>query len=324
MSGLAGKTKAYRTFLWLALLLLFLLAGCDVELEAPDYSTEAEAAEETTTATGAELTPSVVLRPEAPGLCAVNSAEAEIDWSNASDGYVMLRYTAETGALLRARIVGPGTTCTFSVTPGEWSVLPLTEGSGTYEAILYIQADGSRYATVLNAVFDAEIKDEFAPFLRPNDYVDYVDAPRTVELAAELAAGREETLDIVSAVYRYVVENIAYDEELAATVDAGYTPELDSVLEKGSGICFDYAALCSAMLRCRSIPCKLVTGYAGEAFHAWISVWTEESGWVDQLYFSDGDSWCRLDPTFDSSANRSDSIVEYIGDGSNYEEIYVY
>ena len=31
-----------------------------------------------------------------------------------------------------------------------------------------------------------------------------------------------------------------------------------------------------------------------------------------------------MDPTFASSANRSESIMQYIGDGSNYSVKYVY
>ena len=50
------------------------------------------------------------------------------------------------------------------------------------------------------------------------------------------------------------------------------------LLEKKSGICFDYAALMTGMLRSQGVPCKLVVGYAGTVYHAWISVWTAEHG----------------------------------------------
>ena len=44
-------------------------------------------------------------------------------------------------------------------------------------------------------------------------------------------------------VYNYVVQNITYDKQLAASVKSGYLPVLDTVLAKKTGICFDYAAL---------------------------------------------------------------------------------
>ena len=96
------------------------------------------------------------------------------------------------------------------------------------------------------------------------------------------------------------------------------------MLSAKKGICFDYAALMAGMLRSQNVPCKLVVGYAGTAYHAWINVWTEESGWIDGAIFFDGSSWQRMDPTFASSAGRSDWIMKYIGDGENYTAKYLY
>ena len=70
-----------------------------------------------------------------------------------------------------------------------------------------------------------------------------------------------------------------------------------------------------------------MTGYVGTtdpAFHAWISVWTEETGWVDNAVYFDGAAWQRMDPTFASSGKNSDSIKQYIGDGKNYSSKYFY
>ena len=80
----------------------------------------------------------------------------------------------------------------------------------------------------------------------------------------------------------------------------------------------------TGMLRSQGIPSKLVVGYAGTAYHAWISVWTEETGWVDGVIYFDSKTWHRMDPTFASSANRSDSIMQYIGNGANYTTKYLY
>ena len=127
----------------------------------------------------------------------------------------------------------------------------------------------------------------------------------------------------MATVYDYVVTNLSYDYEKAATVKSGYLPELDLVLEAKKGICFDYAALMTAMLRSQEVPCKLVVGYAGQTYHSWISVWTEENGWVDGAIFFDGQSWKRMDPTFASSQARSDEIMEFIENG-NYRVKYLY
>ena len=93
--------------------------------------------------------------------------------------------------------------------------------------------------------------------------------------------------------------------------------------EEKKGICFDYAALMTAMLRSQEIPCKLVVGYAGNVYHAWISVWTAENGWIDGAIFFDGQVWTRMDPTFASSGGRSEEIMNFIN-GGNYTTKYLY
>ena len=90
----------------------------------------------------------------------------------------------------------------------------------------------------------------------------------------------------------------------AANATSGYLPVLDTVLAEKKGICFDYAALMTGMLRSQGIPCKMIFGYAGSVYHAWINVWTEDTGWIDGAIYFDGGSWQYLDPTFASSADR--------------------
>jgi hypothetical protein len=153
--------------------------------------------------------------------------------------------------------------------------------------------------------------------------VDYSNAPDSVEKGARLCAGLTEPLEKVAAVYDFVVGALVYDEEKAATVKSGYLPVLDEVLAEQKGICFDYAALMTAMLRSQEVPCKLVVGYAGDIYHAWISVWTEHNGWVDGAIFFDGHAWKRMDPTFASYGARSAEIMDFIENG-NYTVKYLY
>ena len=169
-----------------------------------------------------------------------------------------------------------------------------------------------------------ELEDEFAPYIRPNQYVNYADAPKTMAKAKSLTKKKKSALKKVGAIYDYVVENVSYDRKKAKTVESGYLPDLDSVLKKKKGICFDYAALMTGMLRSQGVPCKLVIGYAGTAYHAWISVWVDGKGWIDNVIYFDGTQWKRMDPTFASGGNKSKSIMKYIGDGKNYTAKYFY
>lgn len=266
---------------------------------------------------------SVVLQPEASGEAFADNEEAIIDFSNTGAGYVMVRYKAQTDSRLKVLIKGASTTYAYNLPADEWTTFPLSDGNGHYRMGVYINVRDSKYAAVLTAEFDVELTDEFAPFLRPNQYVNYIDAPNTVQLGAELTAGIEHPLEKVAVVYDYVIHNFAYDYEKAETVKSGYLPELDAVLELKKGICFDYAALMTAMLRSQEVPCKLVVGYAGDIYHAWISVWTEENGWIDGAIFFDGHQWKRMDPTFASSGEGDPEIMDFILNGE-YRAKYLY
>ena len=265
-----------------------------------------------------------ILEAEASGTLVKQNDQAVLDYSNTADGYVMVRYTAQTDKRLKVQVKGPKTTYTYNLPQGEWTVFPLSDGSGSYQAVVYRNASGSKYAAVLSNTFDVTLKDEFAPFLRPNQYVDYDKASVAVAKARELTASKQTALDKVAAVYDFVVGTLTYDKEKAAAVKSGYLPVLDEVLAVKKGICFDYAALMTGMLRSQGVPCKLVVGYAGTVYHAWISVWSEDVGWIDGAIYFDGEAWQRMDPTFASSANKSDAIMAYIGDGENYTVKYVY
>lgn len=266
-----------------------------------------------------------MLMPEASGVKVRKNTRAEIDYSNTGDGYVMVRFTGNSSKKLKVQVIGPKTTYTYDIKPGSlFSTFPLSDGNGSYRVVVYENTSGTMYATVLSVSTKVEVKDEFAPYLRPNQYVNYENAPNTVAKAKELVGGQEDFLDKVGAVYEFVVNGLTYDAQKANNIQSGYLPELDKVLEAKTGICFDYASLMAGMLRSQGIPCKLVVGYAGSVYHAWISIYSEETGWIENAIFFDGSAWQRMDPTFASSGKSSTAILEYIGDGKNYTAKYLY
>ena len=322
-----------------AVSVMALLLGCGVRSvpEATHQITEETVTETIATeATVADISPeaealaeapppavAVVLQPEASGTAEERCEAAVIDYSHIADGYVMAQYTGQTESRLKVLVQGPTTRYSYNLTPGQWEVFPLSDGNGDYQVGIYENVVDSKYALVLLGEFSVELTDEFAPFLRPNQYVNYTQATHAVATGLEITAGLEEPLEKVAAVYDYVVTNLRYDYEKAQTVKSGYLPDLDLVLTEQKGICFDYAALMTAMLRSQEIPCKLVVGYAGETYHAWISVWTEHDGWVDGVIFFDGHVWKRMDPTFASSGERSEEIMDFIEHGV-YTVKYLY
>ena len=93
-----------------------------------------------------------------------------------------------------------------------------------------------------------------------------------VATASEVVSKAHSDLDAVADIYHYVIENVVYDEEKAATVTSGYLPDVDETLATGKGICFDYAALTTAMLRSQDIPTRLEgTGTRNHNFYIYLT-----------------------------------------------------
>ena len=124
---------------------------------------------------------STLLLPEASGTLVQSNGKAAIDYSNTADGYVMVKYTAATTKRLKVQVKGPSTTYTYNLAAdAAWDTFPLSDGNGTYQVVVYENISGTKYATVLSQSISVTLTDEFAPFLRPNQYVDYSAAPNTV------------------------------------------------------------------------------------------------------------------------------------------------
>ena len=259
-----------------------------------------------------------VLVPTASGVDVEENGQAIVDFSNKQDGYIMARYIEDTDMEIRLLIMAPdGVQYQYALHPGQdFEAFPLSASDGLYEIGVWKQVEGTRYSMVLSTVIDVVLVDEFAPFLRPNQFVNFNSDSEVVRKAAELTAGITGFMDRLSAIYHFVINNIVYDVELAETVQLGYVPDVDSVLASGKGICFDYSSLITAMLRSQGIPTKLVIGFTADVKHAWISVYSVEDGWLDDVIFFDGHSWELVDPTF-AAAGATD-LSAYIGDGANY------
>lgn len=268
----------------------------------------------------------MVLMPEASGTVTYEDGSVFIDASNTSEGYVMMKYTG-TNEKVKFQVKTPDETeYTYLVTePGEYSAYPLSGGNGNYQLTLLesVSVEENLYAVVFTRGIEVTVKDEFSPFLYANHYVDFTADSAAVAKGKELAGNCTSDLEVVSNIYNYVITSISYDTKKAEEVAYGYTPDVDETLESGKGICFDYAALMSAMLRSQKIPTKLEVGYAGEVYHAWISCYVDEIGWVDNIIEFDGKNWSLMDPTL-AAGNDSDEVKDYIGDGSRYMVKYTY
>ena len=321
-----------HNFIWTAFgLLLFSfamgLSGCasdskTPETDEPDTGTATEADSD---APLRDNTPNVLV-PEASGTAVYGNDLVSIDGSHLDAGYVMMQYNG-TNEKVKLQIQTPEeTTYTYLVSSrGTYDVYPLSGGNGAYTLTLLESADVTQdlYSIAFTQNLDVQIGDEFTPFLYPNVYSNFTSDSACVKKGSDLAADCHNDLEVITSIYDYVTDNISYDDDKAANVSYGYIPDPDETMANGTGICFDYASLMTAMLRSQQIPTRLDVGYAGELYHAWISCYVKEIGWVNDIIHFDGKNWSLMDPTY-AANHSSSSVKKYIGDGSNYVVKYTY
>jgi hypothetical protein len=305
------KNKYYRRLGWLTLV-LGLMAAVFVWTN-PIYATSA-----------ARVVPEI--QATVTGVTVHRNTSAEIDASNLAEGFVMVRYTGGRDVRIAVQITKQNSTTTYTYfinSAGRLETFPLTEGNGRYTITVLENVSGNSFKQVLSATVNMTLRNEFLPFLYPNQYVNFTTTGNVAARAKELADDTS-TLKTLQNVFDYVTGNFTYDFQLAATVTSGYLPDLERVLEVRKGICFDYAALMTAMLRLNNIPCQLVVGYAGREYHAWINVYIPETGWIDSAIFFDGQNWSMIDPTFISMATSTADVLRRTSGEGFYRRMFTY
>lgn len=264
------------------------------------------------------------IEPKEEGKRGFSNQDARIDDSNAEEGYVIAAYTGQ-NKKVKLQITGRDeVTYTYDLLGnGKKEVFPLSAGDGNYLFGIYENIDKNQYAMVLSGEEQVKLRDDFLPFLVPNQYVHFDQKSLCVEQAKRLARPANTDLDVVSNVYNYIIQTVSYDEKKAEEVQAGYLPDPDETLKSRTGICLDYSSLMTAMLRSQKIPTRMEVGFAGEAYHAWISSYVDNIGWVNGVIRFDGVNWELMDPTFAASSGEAE-LKRFIGDGDNYKLKYIY
>ena len=257
----------------------------------------------------------VVLTGQADGTVTYGSEGVTIDASHISEGYIMVSYTG-TNEKVKLQITGPDEVVYTYNLHGDYETFPLTAGSGSYTVGVFENIEGTSYSTLFTQTIDVKIDDEFGPYLYANQYVNFNGDSKVVKKAEELSKPCNDDIEVIEQVYNYMISNFTYDYDKAESVQSGYLPDVDEVFEAQTGICFDYAAVMAAMLRSQRIPTRLEVGYAGDVYHAWISTYIEEQGWVNGIIQFDGKNWELMDPTFASTSSKPEDFItntdEYI------------
>lgn len=276
-----------------------------------------------------EPSPPYIIIPTADGVKVYSNNDALIDASNSSQGYLMIKLKKAMSGSYRILVNADDINVRYTFqlnSSGNYEVIPLTEGSGKYTVNVLKVTSAGKGTVMFKQSLSVSVADSFLPFLTPNQFCMYDAGSSCVALSSKLCGGNKDTIAKTAAIYDYVINNISY-VSTAENGANGYIPVPDTVLANKSGICFDYASLMAAMLRSQKIPTKVVVGYAGDIYHAWISVYVDGSGWIDGYIYFDGNSWNRMDPTFAASAKDDadyKNTVDFISNVSNYSVMYYY
>ena len=262
----------------------------------------------------------VVLTGSADGTVTYGNESVTIDASHTQNGYLMISYTGQ-NPKVKLQITGADDiTYTYNLHGDGYETFPLTAGSGTYQIGIFENIEGTSYATLFTQSIDAQLENEFDPYLYANQYVNFNANSKAVAEAKKISSSAGDDLEVQN-VYNYMISNFTYDYDKAATVQSGYLPDVDEVFEQKTGICFDYAAVMATMLRCERIPTRLEVGYAGDIYHAWISTYIHDKGWVNGIIEFDGKDWKLMDPTF---ASTSSDPKDFVTEADDYVTKYVY
>lgn len=307
------------------IIMIIFLCGCSqresnsVTIISSDYSSTDEA----TDSQNSYNNEPICLVPTASGEAVSENKYGCVDMSNAHEGYIMVKYTGS-NPKVKLQIIGPDNVCyTYNLKTTDYEAFPLSSSDGKYKISIYENISATKYTAVLTCTLDVHISHIFGPNLYPNQYCNFTKDSQVVKKAVDITASCSSDLEKVTSIYDYVTSNIVYDHDKAANVESGYISDVDEILFSNKGICLDYAAVMTSMLRSQRIPTRLEVGYAGSAYHAWISTYIKDVGWVNGIIQFDGTNWSLMDPTFAASSD-TETLKSFIGTGTNYKTKYIY
>lgn len=241
----------------------------------------------------------------------INNNKVYINLSNINKGYIEVKYL---GTIDKVKLqISKNEVYTYDLKKDELVKLPFSEGNGKYNIKLFENVINNQYSIAFNKEVEVILTNELQPFLESNQFVDFEDNVELINITNNITKDNVTDLDNINDIFNYVTSNIVYDKEKANNIQTGYLPNLTEILKVKKGICFDYASLMTAMLRIKNIPSKLVIGYANDIYHAWVSIYIKDEGWVDYIYFN-GTDWSIIDPTFSSGTDNVDILknINYI------------
>ena len=262
-----------------------------------------------------------VLQPSEPGKDALDLDKVTVDDSNQKEGYFSVK--SKLGEK-KVKVVVDVTGIRYQYViqnTDEYVTIPFSQGSNEYAISIWEHLESDSYLLLYEQVMTVELEDEFKPFLYPNQFVDFSSDDSAVELSKQLCEKAGNDIEVINAIYSWVIKNIAYDGDMDSKMASGYLPSNENTLDTRSGMCFDIAVLTCSMLRAEGIPTKLVIGEKDNVPHAWLLVYSKEPGKVAG-HSLNAYQWKLMDPTHDATATTMDKLLGQNDSEKGYQAFF--
>lgn len=195
-----------------------------------------------------------------------------LDSRGMADGYIFAAVSQKVDKRLKLGVKKDSDIIYYDLNKrGEFELMPLQFGNGKYDFQLYINREGDYYNNAGLVSLYVKLKNPEAPFLIPNQFVNYSEDTSVVKIADDICKDLDKEAAFEK-ICRYVESRYIYDQMKALNVKPGTLPDIETTQAKRMGICQDFAAITVAMLRSQGIPAKLIVGRVGLQRHAWVMV----------------------------------------------------
>lgn len=198
-----------------------------------------------------------------------------VDYSNCSEGYVMIK-AKPNKKHLKVRFTCGKENIHYDLNQdGEYEVFPLSFGNGKYTIELFKQKAGTSYEKIGSVTLNIKMPDPNRAFLYPNQWINYTPETPAVIHAQKLCEGITDPEEKVLKIYCDLVFDMTESTIVLASdntineyksdvyfklesqnITGSKLPEIDKTFETGKGVCKDHAAVLTAMLRSVGIPTK--------------------------------------------------------------------
>ncbi|WP_353095062.1 transglutaminase-like domain-containing protein [Tissierella praeacuta] len=229
-----------------------------------------------------------------------------IDKSKVDSGIINISYNSNKSVAVR---VSKGNINYDYILNGN-NIIPLQSGDGDYTISILENVEGKKFKQVAKEAVTLKLSNPNEVYLQSIQMINWNNEMDAIKKAKELTKNAKSDKEKVTAIYKYIMTNIRYDNNKASRTSSNYIPNIEDTLKAQKGICYDYASLTASMLRSVNVPTKLIMGYKSDIkeYHAW-----------NQVYLQDTNEWIIIDTTYDAGLKRGNPNITMIKDAKDYK-----